>query len=258
MPISVLRASNLESIPGLVHGFTTREGGISTGPFESLNLGWSTGDDDKLVQDNYRLLAEQFKLAPDQVIGIRQTHGSDVIIVDDRASSQSVHTKNGDAVVTSQTSMLLTVRVADCLPILIADLGRRVVGAVHAGWRGTLAGVSAQTVNTMKERFTVESHDLLVAIGPAIGPCCFEVSLGVAELFRQEIGLEGKEVRETDSGAYLDLRAIHVRLLRQLGVRPDRIWVSDECTKCNEKKFFSYRRDGKRSGRMVGLIGWVP
>jgi hypothetical protein len=253
--LPLLTAPNLAALPGLRHGFTTREGGVSEGPYASLNLGWATGDDDGAVEANYERLAAAFGTPRERLIGIRQDHGAEVMRIDGVRAPQDFTGRSADALVTSIPGLVLTVRVADCLPILLVDPESRGVAAVHAGWRGTLAGVLPSAVEALVREFRCAPSSLRMAVGPGIGACCFEVSTGIAALMEHDIGLREGESREVGRSVWLDLTRINSRQAVDAGLLPERIWTSGLCTKC-DARFFSYRRDGKRSGRSVGAIGW--
>jgi YfiH family protein len=173
---------------------------------------------------------------------LRQVHSDTCVYADGREGCLG----EGDALVTDRVGCLLVVRTADCLPILIADERRKAVAAVHAGWRGTLLGIAAQAVLAMQDRFGSRPADLLVAIGPAIGPCCYEVGEEVApqfqNLFPERSDLAGR--------AHIDLREATRRQLEQAGVRGERITIARLCTRCNPEEFHSWRRDGRVAGRM--------
>ncbi len=256
MPFTLLTSPQLEALEGLVHGFSTRAGGVSQGSYNSLNLGRGTGDEDEAVEENYRLLAEALGTHPGRIFGIHQIHGASVVEVEAGKDLGVYSSMSGDAMITAAPGTFLAVRVADCVPILLVDPIHRAVGAVHAGWRGTLAKVLPAAVSAMSRRFQTSPSELFLALGPGIGMCCFEVSGAIAALFEQQIGLEKNEWKESDTSAYLDLSGINARLAQSMGVLSERIWRSDSCTVCEPDRFFSYRRDGKHSGRMVGVIGW--
>jgi len=247
----------LGSVSGLHHAFTTRVGGVSRGPFATLNLGLATSDDDDLVTENHRILAAHFGRPPEAMFGARQVHGTGVVRVGDEDISRDVGAKTGDILITARSGALVLVRVADCLPILLVDPDHRTVGAVHAGWRGTLAKALPAAVQAMAENFGTEAAQLLIAIGPGISVKNYEVGSGVAALFENQVRLEKGEVEERGDSVRLNLAAINARMAREAGVRSERIWVSKACTFAEAEKFFSYRRDGKRSGRMVGCIGYA-
>lgn len=257
MSLPFIQASSLGSIPGLSHGFTTRHGGVSDGPYASLNLGWATADDDARIEENYDRLAQALKITSDQIVGIRQAHGAKVIDIKPEDSTEELMSQSGDALITALPYRFLSVRVADCYPILGVDPRNRAIAAIHTGWRGTLEAVVSETIKTLQKAYGTDPGELFLAFGPGISLKKFEVSHGVAALFKSNLGLNPKEFKENDGSVHLDLLAINIRLAQEAGVRPDHIWTSGLCTHSDPERFFSYRRDGKRSGRMVGIVGWT-
>jgi YfiH family protein/pyridoxal phosphate enzyme (YggS family) len=179
--------------------------------------------------------------------GLRQVHGDQVIRVDDPATLQGE--MQGDALTTHLTGVLITVATADCVPILLFDPVRAAISAVHAGWRGTLLGIVKRTVVEMGRHFGSRPSDLMAAIGPAIGPCCFEVG---AEVWRGVSSAHQDTVvaRKTDEKAMLDLPRLNAIQMEEVGLLPARIAVCDRCTACSPELFYSYRREGK-TGRMI-------
>jgi purine-nucleoside/S-methyl-5'-thioadenosine phosphorylase / adenosine deaminase len=176
---------------------------------------------------------------PPRYTNLKQTHSDKVIVANGRRGCL----EQGDALVTSEPGNLIGIRTADCVPILIADPEHRAVAAVHAGWRGTAAGIATKAIEKLTEEFGSRPAALLASIGPAIGPCCFEVGPEVGALF-------------TTIGSAVDLRAANQAQLLEAGVAPERVDVSDLCTVCyGEGEFHSFRRDKESSGRMVSAIG---
>ena len=232
-------------LAGFPHGFSTRRGGTSREPFDSLNLGGSVGDDAASVQANWRALSEVTGLG---FARVRQVHGSRVVIA--RASTPP--DEEADAIVSLGPGVAACVAVADCVPILIGDPRSGAVAAVHAGWRGTLARVAARAVEALAREAGAAPGDLLAAIGPAIGPCCYDVSPDLAQYFRDDLGARVADVRT--GGCRVDLWLANELVLRQSGVCRERIEVLGRCTACEPGAFFSHRRDRGRTGRQVGFI----
>ncbi|HDS74319.1 MAG TPA: laccase domain-containing protein, partial [Firmicutes bacterium] len=167
----------LSAIPNVRHGFTTRLGGVSTGPYESLNLSLNVGDNPDNVLENRRRLAQTLNLEPRSICLQQQVHGADVIDTLERMGDASIC---GDAFVTDCVDVPVLVGVADCVPILVAARDGSAVAAIHAGWRGAVAGVIEATIRRIVARYTFATHDLVAAVGPSIGKCCFEVGDKVA------------------------------------------------------------------------------
>jgi len=235
-------------LEGFPHGFTTRDGGGSRGAFRSLNLSATVGDEPDRVEENWERLRRATGLA---FARVRQVHGCRVV----PASAGSVPLEEGDAVTTTVPGVAACVSVADCAPILLADPRSGAVAAVHAGWRGTLARAAGEGVRALVERHGARPSDLLAAIGPSIGPCCFEVSRVLATRFRDELGQATGNPR--GNGSRADLWRANERVLRDAGLARRRIDVLARCTSCEEQVFFSHRRDQGRTGRHVAFIAPV-
>lgn len=233
-------------LAGFPHGFTTRRGGGSKPPFDSLNLGGAVGDDASSVAGNWALVERETGLA---FARAKQVHGARTVRLD-AASPPAVE---ADAVVSRTPGVAACVSVADCVPILLADPASGAVAAVHAGWRGTIARVAAEAVRALAAEAGTAPARLLASIGPAIGPCCYEVSADLAGRFAAEIG---PGVVRHGSAPALDLWAANAAVLRAAGV--DRIEVLRRCTSCERDVFFSHRRDVGRTGRQVAFIAPRP
>jgi YfiH family protein len=232
------------------HGFTTRDGGVSAPPFERLNLGGAVGDDPTHVAENWRRLERETGL---RFARVRQVHGARVV----RADAPCEPGEEADVVLSAAEGVAACVSVADCVPILLADPGTGAVAAVHAGWRGTLAGAAAAAVEALRREFGAPPERLVGAVGPSIGPCCYEVSEELAARFRDEI--QGGVVREGEGRPpRLDLPASNGWILSRAGVSPARIHVLGTCTSCDRDRFFSHRRDRGRTGRQMAFIAPRP
>lgn len=226
------------------HGFTTREGGVSQGPYASLNLSASTGDAAEAVLENQRRVLQRFGAPP--VAALDQVHGSTVHAVE----GPGVWT--GDGLLTGVPGLLLRVGVADCYAVLLHDPVRRVVGALHAGWRGTVAGILPAALEQMQARYGSRPHDVRVALGPGAGPG-FQVGPEVAEQFARA-GLEAFRPDPHAPGRFcLDLVAALRQQALHAGILPEHFWALGADT-LHDERFFSHRRDHGRTGRMWGVI----
>lgn len=204
------------------------------------------------------ILAGHFGVRNDQIVLAHQVHGDSIGVIDAFPGGHRPDEGGGgdyDGLVTNRPDLVLAIRTADCLPILIWDASRKVIGAVHAGWRGSLNAIASKTVLLMQSRFGSRPQDLEVGVGPAVGPCCYEVGRLVLEPLRQRFDF-WKEVVQTkgpDKGM-LDLTRLNVRQLIGLGVPSDQIVAAGSCTVCHPERFASYRRDGHSAGDMISGI----
>ncbi len=248
-PILVLRSP---VIPDelFVHGFPERTGGVSTGVRASLNLGRRWGDDPDAVAENRRRLAAHAGYDPDALVATRHFHGTSVWRVGEPLAEDAQF----DGLVCDRPGPVLGAFAADCIPILFADPVTGVCGAAHAGWRGTVAGVALRVVARMADA-GAEARHVRVALGPSIGPCCFEVgSEVVAEFVAALPDLPGLVV-DGPRKQHVDLRRATRAQLEGAGLAPEHIDDRPPCTRCEPERFFSYRRDGAQGGVHMGFIG---
>ena len=189
------------------------------------------------------------------VVSIRQVHGTDVLSLDQPLTAGQTFFGGHDAVLTNQAGALLTVQTADCVPVLLVDASRGVIGAVHAGWRGAVHGIVAKSVRNMVERFDAGLVSLHVAIGPSAGPCCYEVDTPVLDLLAPDVPGDSTILKRTGPGTgRLNLKKLIQWQAASVGVPEDHIHTMDFCTICRQDLFFSYRREGKVHGNMVSGI----
>lgn len=250
----------LEKETGVAHFSTTREGGVSRGPYASLNTGNFSDDSPLNIYENRSLIARMFYMELHDFIIPHQTHGTRVLPIDAsfRAldNSTAIETLYGvDAVVTSEKGVFLCVNTADCVPILLYDKIKGVIAAIHAGWRGTVGRIVENTVQLMIDRYRVSPGDITACLGPAISQARYEVGQEVIDQFTANgFDLERPDVckKNEDTGKWhLDIKEINRRELLRLGLQETRIEVSDLCTYENEAWFFSARRQTVHSGRML-------
>jgi YfiH family protein len=252
--LSYLQPSGLSEL--VVAGFSTRNGGISRAPYNSLNLGLNTEDLLASVEGNRSTFARAFDLQPHQLLTVKQVHGKDLLVIDqpnpDLTHFLSVEV---DAIVTNQPGMMIGVLVADCYPVLLWDQTQPVIAAVHVGWRGAATGILEKTIQGMADHFGCQAANLSAAIGPGIGGHKYEVDRPVREAFRQGTGFWEQIATEVSLGHWqLDI-ALSCRLqLEQAGLRVNNIDQAAECTCCHPELFFSYRRDKGKTGRQIGFI----
>jgi hypothetical protein len=261
--IELLQAEAFQKLPWLVHGFSTRTG---------LDK-W----DSSAAVSNQRAIADALDAAKMPLILLRQVH-SDLVRIVSAAPPEKL---SGDAIATRTKGLLLSVQTADCVPILLADKKNRAVAAIHAGWRGTLARIAAKTLGRMRAEFGTSPENVIAAIGPSIGRCCYEVGPEIAQQFAAQFEraadwFDGPFARLAENiepnplpwlnmmppghqpdpeRVNLDLKAANRSQLEDAGVSAKSITVSSLCTKCRSDLFFSYRREGSGTGRMLAVIG---
>ena len=239
-----------------LQGFTTRHEGVSRQPFNSLNLGTATFDAPHNVQGNRSILARAFGSKAERLVTVTQVHGTDLLVIDTPNPDYSHFLKlECDGLITNQPGVMIGVCVADCVPILLLDPEKKVVAALHAGWKGTAGEIGRKGVEALVAIFGSRPGDILAAVGPAIGRCCYEVDAQVLEAFRKNgAGLECFD-RLTAPGKWrLDLGAANYRQLLAAGLSETNIETTPLCVSCEHDFFFSYRRDGVETGRQMGFI----
>jgi YfiH family protein len=244
--------SPLLSAAGFRHAFFTRNGGVSLGPYASLNFSFGVGDDAEHVHENLRRAGMCLDVAPGRLCFVSQVHGRDVLELAASDAREGVMQHQADAVVARNGQLACAVRTADCVPILVADPATGAVAAIHSGWRGTVANVVAATI----ARLNTDPGGLLAAVGPHISHDAFEVSPDVAEQLQAVVPSAAVVSRAENRKPHVDLRAIVSAQLRAAGVPEAGIEQVHGCTLLDAERFFSYRRDGQRSGRL--LSGIVP
>ena len=272
--VTVLQAAALNKLPWLVHGFSTRPGGVSDLDGEKvLNLGAVEWDKRENVEENRRRFQASVDASDLNFVSLHQIH-SDVVRIFDATPGKQC---KGDALATNRKRLLLGVRTADCSPVLVVDPKKRVVAAIHAGWRGTLARIVAKTIGQLQMEFGSEPKDLLAAIGPTIGGCCYEVGTEVAADFSAKFSNAAEFFDELRTGdepnplqwlnmmppghqpppkkVLLDLKKANRLQLIEAGVREGNIVVSELCTSCDVERLFSYRKEGAMSGRLLAVVG---
>jgi YfiH family protein len=261
------------ALPSLLHGFSTRRGGVSTiyskaGRTEDLNLGFTEADDAANVAVNRKLFLKAVTGDPDfPLITVRQVHSAVVRQITPEITGISNGSEPADGMMTAEPGILLGIQTADCIPVLIADQRRQVVAAFHAGWRGTLKRIVEEGVGQMRLKFGSKAGDLVAAIGPGIGPCCYRVGEEIRGEFEAEFSYAAELFREMAAAAggsndrpalHLDLVQANRRQLLDAGLVASQISIVGECTSCRTDRYFSYRAEGGRTGRMLSVIGIKP
>ncbi len=215
-----------------------------------MNLGYSWGDDRSNVAENRRRLASRGHFDASKLVIMKHVHGSHV----HRIGESPPDPAEADGLVSDRAGAVLGALAADCVPALFADPHARVAGSCHAGWRGAMADIAANVVARMAE-LGAAPRNVRVALGPSIGPCCFEVGDEVIARFRSAFGELPNMVVDGPRKRHIDLRVVLRRSLERAGLRPEHIDSAAPCNKCEPSRFFSYRRDGKAGGCHLAFIG---
>jgi len=248
--INIYQFANLLKYDNIFHFITTRNNGVSPEPFKSLNLGYKSGDNLKNVSSNWDILKNDIGLMNTKTILLNQVHSDKVIIINSKPVKSSNQKITGDAIITAQKGLLIAVLVADCVPIILYDPNKSVIGVVHAGWRGSSLEIAKKSVRKMKELFFSEPKDIIAGIGPSIGPCCYKVKSDVAKHFTEY----KSAVINKKNRYYIDLWEINRFQLIESGINEDNIEIAGLCTSCNNELFFSYRKQNPTGRFALGVI----
>ena len=249
--VPFLSSPLLEATGAVAHGFSTRLGGVSLPPFDQLNLGFNRGDDAARVAENYRLFCTAIGTDSGQRIRNRQIH-SDLVRKVTGPDAADTEPCSADGLVTDVPGLCLTVFTADCVPLLLCDPRRGCVAAVHSGWRSTAMTIAARAVETMVSDYGCRPEDLVAAIGPSIGPCCFETDRDVPDAMPD---WAAPHIRPLGNARYrVDLKAIVAQTLTRCGITADHMDISEHCTACRTDLYWSHRLLGAARGSMATMI----
>ena len=242
------------------HAFSTRKGGVSKGVFSSMNLNFDRGDDKGNVMENYRVFCKAAGFGFDTLVASSQKHKTFIR----RVGKGNVGTgiwkpkdiESVDGLITNEPEVTLVTYYADCVPLYFIDVKNKAVGLAHAGWRGTAAKIGARTVEAMAREFGSEPQNIAAAIGPSIGPCCFEVDKPVRDVFASIDGIAPYDfIKDGGGGKYhIDLWEVNRRILIEAGIPAGNIVSSGVCTKCNHGLLFSHRVMGAKRGGLAAFI----
>jgi len=246
--LTFYRFPTLARFPELLHGVLTRRGGVSSGPYASLNLSFAVGDRPELVRENRRRVTQALDLT--ELVGAEQVHGLKESVLYAGNPSPAAEVPEVDILITQEPGLGLLIKQADCQAVMLYDPEHRVAANVHCGWRGQVAGILGEAVVRLKETFRSRPERLIAGIGPGLGPCCAEF-----RHFRKEFpqSLWEYQVRPN----YFDLWRLSRDLLLAAGLKPEHIDLAGLCTKCRAAEFYSYRRDGM-TGRQGSVIALRP
>lgn len=257
--VELVTFDNLAATGLVKHGFTTRHGGVSTGYYGSMNMGFSRGENREAVAENYRILAKALELDENAFVATQQTHTTNILTVQ-REDMGSGVTKDRqyhdiDGLVTREKGINLVIFGADCVPVFLLDTKEKAIGLAHCGWKGTADGMARVIVERMQEEFGTKPENLVAAIGPSIGKCCFQVDDPVVSLFQKQLDFADEVIFDdpSEEGKYkIDLWDTNRRLLEACGVK--NIEIAGLCTMCDTKRFYSHRKMGEKRGVMAGVM----
>jgi polyphenol oxidase len=235
-------------LPFIKHFFSTKVGGVSQGDYSSLNLGVYTNDLSENVNNNFSRINNAADMNSDNIMYLFQIHGNEFHVID-KNNFKNVCGNDGDAIITKDKNISIGVFTADCVPILIVDSVRKVVAVIHAGWKSTYLNIGKKVIEHMINSMECKPEDIIAALGPSIGPCCFQVGEEVADKFNY--------VYKKDNGYFVDLWKENANQIFSCGISEDRIFSSNLCTVCNSDMFYSYRRDNGRTGRLGTFIQMI-
>ena len=252
--IEYLESEELSALDFLTNAFCSRRGGVSRAPYDGLNVGDLVGDREADLLQNLNLVKDAFAIPDGRLILMRQVHGDRIHLIDGDGPLPE-GPPECDGLITDRPGVALGVRTADCVPLFFVDRPRRFIGAAHAGWRGTALGIAARMVTTLTERFSSRPEDILAVIGPAIGPCCYQVDTPVFDAFSAMPGADLFLRPCPEKGRWMVDLALANRLqILAAGVPSKNIYISGLCTACRQDLFFSHRAAGGRAGRQISLI----
>ncbi|MFT9488213.1 MAG: peptidoglycan editing factor PgeF [Tepidibacillus sp.] len=261
IPYLVIKKWEQEN-PNLSVGFSTRQGGQSKGNYRSMNLALHVGDDPTDVVANHQILARALGFSFDAWTSAEQVHGNNIKVVTlaERGKGRRIREdaiQDTDGLVTNIPDIVLTVYFADCVPIYFYDPIKQIIGLAHSGWKGTVLKIAEKMIQTFVDSFQSNVNDIQVAIGPAIGQCCYEVNDQVINPMQSSLQFIPPEmVIDKKNGHFdLDLKKINKEILLEAGILPENIEISSWCTNCNVDLFFSHRKEQGKTGRMAAWIG---
>jgi YfiH family protein len=246
--VRLYRFPHLAAFPEVIHGVFTRQGGVSRGPYRSLNVSLAVGDLPQQVEENRRRVKET--LAVGRLISATQVHGLKEAVITGGHVVPPGEIPEADILITAQPGLGLVIKQADCQAVMFYDPEHRVVAHTHCGWRGQVADILSETVARLAFNFGSRAEVLHAAIGPGLGPCCAEF-----RNYREEFPPELWKYQVRPS--YFDLWQLSLDQLRAAGLKSENIEVANLCTRCREEEFFSYRRD-RVTGRQAAVIALIP
>lgn len=260
--VTYLTYPAFEKLDGVIHGFSTRLGGVSSGIYSSMNLSFSRGDNEEAVKENYRRIAKAIGFCPEDIVTSDQTHTANVRKVTEQDRGKGIAIPRDyhdvDGMVTNVPGLVLATFYADCVPLYFVDPVKRVIGLSHSGWRGTVSKIGKATVRKMEEEYGSSSSDILAAIGPSICQDCYEVSKDVIEEFESVFAEQDwkKLFYQKKNGKYqLNLWEANRLIFLESGISEENIFMPGLCTCCNSEFLFSHRASHGKRGNLGAFLG---
>ena len=260
--VTYLTWPGFEKIPGFVHGFSTRLGGVSEGIYSSMNLSFTRGDKEEAVRENYNRISAALGFSPEDIVTSDQTHTANVRVItaEDRGNgiTKPRPYTDVDGMITNVPGLVLATFYADCVPLYFADPVHKAVGLSHSGWRGTAAGIGAVTVKELQKHYGTRPEDIYAAVGPSICQDCYEVSEDVILEFQKTFSRElWKDIfYRKENGKYqLNLWEANRQILLGAGILPEHISMPNLCTCCNPEFLYSHRASQGKRGNLGAFLG---
>lgn len=241
------------------HCFSTKIGGVSQGIYESLNLGFNRGDDNDNVIKNYNIICDAIDIDYRSLVLSNQVHDVNIKVVNKDDRGKGIIRESDiigiDGLITNESKVPLVTLYADCVPLFFVDPIKKAIGLSHSGWKGTVNRIAEATIRKMNKEYNSRPEDILVGIGPSIGPCCFEVGKEVVDIFEERFPNNKEEIiRCMDGNYYIDLWKTIIITLLESGINKSNIAVTDMCTKCNKEIFFSHRGHNGKRGSLAAFM----
>lgn len=254
--IEYYESSYLSGCDFLTHAFCTRLGGVSEEDYASLNISFKEGDMDSRVLQNWNRLAMAFTIPLENFLTLNQVHGDDIFVIKPYGDYLPTDkTLNYDAIVTTRQNLAVCIKTADCVPVFIVDRAKKIIAAVHAGWKSTALELTAKVIRLLYDQYDSSPLDILAAVGPSIGLCCFEVDEETAESFAyQKDNKSFLFTAEKPKKWIVDLPEANRRQMINCGISEDNIDLSHLCTSCRQDLFFSHRGSGGITGRQLNFM----
>jgi YfiH family protein len=239
--------------------FSTRIGGYSYFPYESLNLGFHTEDKNNLVRENREKIYKSLNLSPDDIIFAEQIHSNNIKLVDSNDKRSGVYNydsslKNIDGLISTDNSIVLGGLFADCVPIYIMDKSQGYFALIHAGWKGTFYNILKETINYFKFELESTAKDLMIVMGPSIAGNNYEVSFDLIKKFKNKFEYNSKYYIKSNNSYWLDLKRLNKAISLDNGIKNENLYISKLCTYDRKNLFYSYRRDSGTTGRMAAFL----